>query len=224
MANISRPITLAALALVVVLAGVAGGPSSLIDELIIRRTAEWRQAMPGFTQFVRGFTDVGGAPITLGIATIACLYLIIRKLPFPALLLGITVAAERLFVEQLKDWVGRPRPSLESVWLMPQSLAFPSGHAANSMTAFLSVALIVTASRWRRATTVAAVIVSLMVGFSRVYLGVHWPTDVIGGWALGLLIVGSAIEVGRRSGALPLEPKHDVIGGHLAPSGERKTS
>ena len=222
MAKISRPIMLAVLAAFFVVAGVAGGPDNVFDAMVSRQAAAWRLAAPDSTQFVHRFTDLGSAPITLGISAIACLALLFRRLPAAALLLAVTVAGERLLVDQLKDWMGRPRPLLEPLWLVPQSFAYPSGHAANSMTAFLAVALIATTSQWRWAAAVAALILSLMVGLSRIYLGVHWPTDVLGGWAMGLLTVGCALEIGRRSGALPLELKHDVVGGHLAPSGERK--
>jgi len=224
MIKFSRPGMLALLALFMFCAGVAAGPPNLVDVMAIMETAQWRLAAPEFTIFVGGFTDLGGAPITLGVTAIACLYLVLRRLPVAALLLAVTVAAERLMVDQLKEWVGRPRPSLEPLWLLPESMAYPSGHAANSMTAFVAVAMIATTMRWRWAASVAAVILSLLVGLSRVYLGVHWPSDVIGGWAFGLLAVGIALEIGRRSGALPLEPKHDVVGGHFSPPGEDKPS
>jgi undecaprenyl-diphosphatase len=223
MTKFSRPNLLAALALAFVATGIAGGPTNNIDTMVIQETAQWRSQAPAFTQFVRSFTDLGGAPVTLGMAAIACLSLLIRRLPAAALLLAITVAGERLLVDQLKDWIGRPRPSVEPLWLMPQSLAFPSGHSANSMTAFVVVAMIATTARWRWAAGFAALVLAVLVGLSRVYLGVHWPSDVIGGWALGLFAVGCALDIGRRSGALPLEPKHDVVGGHFPPTREDKS-
>ena len=220
----SRPILLAALAIILVAAGVAGGPANPIDAMVIRETAQWRLSAPGFTQFVRSFTDVGGAAVTLSATALGTLFLLVKRFPVAALLLPATVIVERLTVDQLKDWIDRPRPALEPLWHLPQSMAFPSGHAANSMTAFVAVAVIATAARWRWAACVAAVILSLLVGLSRVYLGVHWPSDVIGGWAFGLLAVAISMAVGRRSGGLPFEPKHDVIGRHLPSPCEDKAS
>ena len=224
MAKISRCLIFAALALLLLSAALIGGPTNQFDIMIISQTAAWRQAAPGFTRFALAFTDLGGASFTLGATGLALVALLSRRQPRLAMLLIITVLGERSLVDGLKDWIGRPRPALEPLWLMPHNLAFPSGHAANSMTAFLAVALLATTTQWRWAAAVAAIIISLLVGLSRVFLGVHWPTDVGGGWALGLFMVGGAFEIGRRSGALQLEPKHDVVGGHLAPSNEREAS
>lgn len=224
MKKFSRPILFVAFTLLFLIAAILGGPANPFDRLIITQTAEWRNAWPEFTKFVLAFTDIGGARITLGITGLAVVTLLIRRLPRTALLLALTVPGERQLVEVLKDWIGRPRPALEPLWMMPQSLAYPSGHAANSMTAFVAVALLATSVRWRWSVGVAAIVIALLVGLSRIFLGVHWPSDVIGGWALGLIAIGVALEIGERSGALPLEPKHDVIGGHLPPSTEREAS
>ena len=217
----NRLIAATVLILIFILAGLIGGPANGIDQAISTGAAKLRSSMPAVARMAAGITLLGGMPFTMGAAVIASLYLLLRR-QWPATLLLIAIVmGERLLVELLKDWIGRPRPELA---VLPSSLAYPSGHAANSMTAFLAVALIATSAKWRWAASVAALILSLMVGLSRIYLGVHWPTDVLGGWAFGLLVVGGALEIGRRSGALPLETKHDVVGGHLPPPGEQEAS
>jgi undecaprenyl-diphosphatase len=144
----------------------------------------------------------------------ASLWLLLRRSPGQALLLALTVLIERFLVDACKGWFGRPRPQFDLHWL-PHSLAFPSGHSANSMTAYLATALILAPPAHRRPWAIGVLILSLFIGLSRVYLGVHWPSDVIGGWALGLLAVGAALAVGERSGALHFEPQHQIVGRHV---------
>ena len=89
-----------------------------------------RSSVPGLVKISAAVTILGGYPFTLGVAISATLILLARKQWRPALLLLATVLLERLVVELLKDWIGRPRPLLAH---LPNSLAFPSGHSANSM-------------------------------------------------------------------------------------------
>lgn len=213
----------AALALLVafLLAGWLGGPENGVDQLISANAAQLRLTMPALGRMSAGVTLLGGMPFTLGAAVIGSLYLV-RRGQWPTGLLLITlVVGERLLVEGLKDWIARPRPELE---VLPTSLAYPSGHAANSMTAFLAIALFASPRPFRRTAALLAVTLSMLVGLTRIIVGVHWTSDVVGGWVLGLLAVGLAVIVGQRSGALPEETKHDVVGGHLPPAGENESS
>jgi undecaprenyl-diphosphatase len=102
------------------------------------------------------------------------------------LLLGVT-ASGRLLVWLQKDWTARVRPDAQGHLVPVESLAFPSGHAANATIVWLCLALLLPRTTHGRAYAVwAAVWLALVVGLSRVLLGVHWPSDVIGGWAFGL--------------------------------------
>lgn len=99
--------------------------------------------------------------------------------------------------------VGRLRPTLEPHLVIETTNSFPSGHAVGSMIFFLTLALLLThRGPWRRRWAAGAVLVSLMVGISRVMLGVHWPSDVVGGWAFGavwvLLTLRMAEDLARR--------------------------
>ena len=78
------------------------------------------------------------------------------------------------------------------------SLSFPSGHAGNSMIVYLSVALLLFDDpRRRRIAAACAIILSLLIGLSRPAVGVHWPSDVVGGWAFGLLWVMLSLKVAQ---------------------------
>ncbi|MFL6776556.1 MAG: phosphatase PAP2 family protein, partial [Sphingomicrobium sp.] len=77
--------------------------------------------------------------------------------------------------------------------------SFPSGHAASSMIFYLALAIALTSgTRWQRAAPAAAVILSLLIGTSRVMLGVHWPSDVIGGWTFGMMWVLLTLRPAER--------------------------
>ena len=216
---LTRPSVIIALLGLFIVAAMAGGPSNGFEWSIMQALAEFRADRPNLTGMVMGITNLGGAYVTLSVTAGASLWLFLRRSPAPALLLAASVLLERFLMDGLKEWIGRPRPNFGVDWL-PQSMAYPSGHSANSMTAFLATALIVSPPAHRGPLAAGAIILSIVVGLSRIYLGVHWPTDVIGGWAIGLIAVSAALTIGERSGALRLEPKHEIVGGHGPPLSE----
>ena len=76
--------------------------------------------------------------------------------------------------------------------------SFPSGHATSSMIFYLTLALAIAPRGWRRAAATGAILLSLLIGLSRVMLGVHWPSDVVGGWCFGLLWVLLTLRPAER--------------------------
>lgn len=216
---LSRPLALLILLGLFIAAAVTGGPSNGLERGAMQAIAEFRTNRSGLTDMILGITNLGSAYVTLGVTAAAALWLLLRGAAGRALLLALTVLIERNLVEGLKEWIGRPRPNFGVDWL-PPSLAFPSGHSANSMTAFLATALILAPPAHRGPWAAGAIALTVFVGLSRIYLGVHWPTDVIGGWALGLTAVSVALLIGQRSGALCLEPQHKIVGRHMPPLGQ----
>lgn len=117
--------------------------------------------------------------------------------------IGLTLVAVtmvgRLFSELQKIAIARARPALEPHLAVVQSWSFPSGHAASSMIFYLTLALVLSrGSRWRPLAAAGAVLASLLIGTSRVMLGVHWPSDVIAGWSYGLLWVMLTLRVAEH--------------------------
>ncbi|MDR3247980.1 MAG: phosphatase PAP2 family protein [Treponema sp.] len=143
-------------------------------------------ASPGLTVFMKLVTNFGAAPA----------YMILLPLLFwcfdeeKGIRLGITVMVATWVNIGLKFLLHQPRPFWEawdpSVGIITESLnGFPSGHAQISLVMWMIVASW-TGKKWPYGV---AILVSLLVGFSRVYLGVHFPTDLLGGWVLGTLIL-----------------------------------
>jgi membrane-associated phospholipid phosphatase len=116
-----------------------------------------------------------------------------------ALVWVLTGAAVYLVQDGLKRLVARPRPQLweRAEWaISPGSYAFPSGHAL-ATAAFFTLAAHSLGRVWPRgrlAAAVAAAALVLWVGVGRLYLGVHWPSDVLAGWALGFALAVAAIR------------------------------
>lgn len=116
-------------------------------------------------------------------------------LPWVAAILGSTAA------HLVKDGVGRERPP-RSEWLAPaHGFAFPSGHATSASAGYLALVIVLAGllpdPRSRYAVLVAGVALALLVGVSRAVLGVHWPTDVLGGWALGTAVAVGTVWAAR---------------------------
>ena len=118
--------------------------------------------------------------------------------------LGLGLATLCL-VEGLKAAVGRARPTLWPRLVEATGYSFPSGHALGSAALYGFLAHVL-ARRWparRLALYAAGVLMALYVGGGRLYLGVHWPSDVLAGWTLGALLAGSAASWLDRGLARP---------------------
>lgn len=119
-----------------------------------------------------------------------------RHLPIALLLI---VLIGRGLSEIQKYWIARVRPDLEPHLVVVQTSSFPSGHATSSMIFYLTLALALTRdTHWHRLAAIGAIVLALLIGTSRVMLGVHWPSDVVGGWAFGLLWVLLTLRLAER--------------------------
>jgi membrane-associated phospholipid phosphatase len=135
------------------------------------------------------FTEIGWGIVLVPLALIAAAYLVGRRKRRTALLL-IMIFGGRFLVELQKVIVDRPRPGVSPHLVAVDSYSFPSGHAANAMITFLAIGLLLPVRQRNRAIAVGiGLALALQVGVSRVMLGVHWPSDVVGGWAFGLMWV-----------------------------------
>lgn len=134
-------------------------------------------------------TALGGYVVLTLLVTGAAVYLLAASKRGAAMLVVGAVGSGTLLSESLKLGFARPRPDLVAHLAEVQSASFPSGHAMISAITYLTLGVLLTRAHARRSTKVIvmayAIALTLLIGFSRVYLGVHWPTDVLAGWALG---------------------------------------
>lgn len=129
----------------------------------------------------------GGYFVTPLIAAVA-LVLVFRKQPWLAFVLFVGNLVGRMIVEFQKYELGRLRPDENPHLVNVYSMSFPSAHSANAMMTYVAMALLLVRDPKKRMWwTVAAALLAVVIGLSRVMLGVHWPSDVIAGWSFGAL-------------------------------------
>jgi undecaprenyl-diphosphatase len=183
---------LAALWLAMLLWG--GGP---LDRSIYE--ALYAGHRPVLLIIARVLTFLGEPTVLVTAGFLVAAWLWWRKQHRLAVVLLLIVLAGRGLAEAQKYWIARARPDVEPHLVIVKTSSFPSGHATSSMIFYLTVALALTAgTRWHRVAAAGAVLLSLLIGISRVMLGVHWPSDVIGGWAFGLLWVLLTLRLSER--------------------------
>ena len=132
------------------------------------------------------------------------------------MIVAVTLIAAALFTDAVKDYIARPRPPGGP--LIPEpGYSFPSGHTLNSTATYGLLAVVVWLSRLPSAIRGAAIIVGvtapILVGLSRIALGVHYPSDVLGGWLAGIAFVAlGATLIGMTAALGPDPPDPAVIG------------
>lgn len=168
-----------------------------LDQHVFR--ALYGRADPVLVSIARGMTFVGEpwVVVSLAVAAATGLWWIGRGRDGATLLL-VTLAGRCVSI-LLKLAVLRPRPDLLTHLVFVKTSSFPSGHTAAATVFYVSLALILGRGRPHvRGWTIVAVAVAVGVGLSRVMLGVHWPSDVIGGWAFGLFWVLVTLHLAQR--------------------------
>lgn len=191
-----RQTTIAALsmtALVLLGLGLQDAGPILLDRSLTRSI----QAASALDGVFRAFSAVGSPPGLAAIGGMAALAFAVRR-RYAAVIAVVATASVEVLVLALRLVSDRPRPAEELVSVLggAPGTSFPSGHAAaTAALGVVIVAVLDVSARVRVAAAVLAGVVAAGAGISRIYLGVHWPTDVIAGWALGL-VTGTVI-IGR---------------------------
>jgi membrane-associated phospholipid phosphatase len=179
------------------------------------------ESHPGFVTTMKVITNSGMSLVWIGVLILVGLWLLYRHLYRLATFLAVTAIGSSLLNEAIKRTVGRTRPVLVNPIATATGKSFPSGHTQAAIVGYGILVLIflpVVARRWRPVLIAVATLMVLLIGFSRIALGVHYLSDVIGGIIIGsawLLAMTAAFSAWRRDERLPpvrptegLEPEH----------------
>lgn len=142
-----------------------------------------------FEASVAEITALGGFGVLTLVVALAAGYLAVRRRYADAALILVAVLSGTALSEGLKLGFARARPDLVAHIVDTTSMSFPSGHAMLSAITYLTIGALLARAAARAADRAyilaAAIALTLLIGVSRLYLGVHWPSDVLAGWCFG---------------------------------------
>jgi undecaprenyl-diphosphatase len=186
-------VSLLLLAFVEITDEVGEGEVRWFDEGLLRglRTSDLADPVGPrwFEETVAEITALGGFGVLALVTLMAVGYLLMFRKWGSALTVLVATLGGTLISEGLKVGFARPRPDLVAHAVDVTSMSFPSGHAMLSAVTYLTLGALLARTQERRRARVyilaVSVLLTLLIGVSRIYLGVHWPTDVLAGWCLG---------------------------------------
>lgn len=192
-------------------AGIAAGVFDSIDRtlLLSLRTGDTHDPIGPFwfEAFFLDITVLGSTTIIVMVTMAAAGFLLMRGRRGTAWLVIGALGGGTLLNNVLKFFFERPRPDLVAHAVETHTSSFPSGHAMMSAIAYLTLGALLARTQKRPSARIyilaLAVFIAFLIGVSRVYIGVHWPSDILAGWCLGgawALICWHVAERLQRSG------------------------
>jgi undecaprenyl-diphosphatase len=166
---------------------VHNGETLKADEAILRSIHA--HASPALDHFFPVYTEIGGVVFVAIVTAVVISYLWFTARRYKALLLFSAVGGAAIANYTLKFIFERARPDLWTHLVNETSYSFPSGHAMGSSAFAFGIVAILWNTKWRIPSIVVAGLYVISIGFSRLYLGVHYPTDILAGWLLSIVWV-----------------------------------
>jgi undecaprenyl-diphosphatase len=141
------------------------------------------------TEMARDISALGGATVIILLAVVVSGHLLLRHQWRRVLLLAVTIAGGHALSHTLKNVYGRERPDVVPHLAVVNSHSFPSGHSLSSSVVYLTMGALLAQAATRRREKLYIMTIAFgltgIIGLSRVFLGVHYPTDVLAGWSAG---------------------------------------
>jgi len=222
-------VALGVMTFVEVAGDMTGSDGQAFDQAVLT----WMQPVAGdprgpwwLKEAAADLTSLGGISVLALFAIVAIAFLLIQRKRLSALLLVLGLAGGVALSEGLKDLFGRQRPPSDFQAVDTLNASFPSGHALLSTVFYLTLGVMLTRAFPRAHLKAfvlgAAILIALLIGLTRVYLGAHWASDVFAGWSVGaawamvLWLIAYAVErrqavhdEGLHDDVLPPEPLPD---------------
>tara|TARA_B100001059_G_scaffold93153_1_gene92299 strand:- start:35413 stop:36111 length:699 start_codon:yes stop_codon:yes gene_type:complete len=193
---------------------VTAGDGYTLDEtiLLLMRDADNLEdtlGPPWLEQIGQDITALGGNAVLSLISIWVMFFLLLTHKGKLALVVLLATGGALVASLLLKSGFDRPRPDLVAHATLVYTSSFPSGHSMLAASAYLTMGALLAQSQPRKRVKaliiISSVFLTLLIGFSRVYLGVHWPTDVVAGWAAGSVWAVACSFLARHITRLPLE-------------------
>jgi len=186
----------AAFVVLLILVTLKWGPLADLDRTAVAEMHTVALSHQWFVSIMKAVSAVGSPAVYAAVFAVVTAWLLLRRRVRAAAFVVVAVGVGLVLAPIVKRFVARPRPVLDSSVSHAGGYSFPSGHALD-VTVVLLVLLALCypflAGRARALAIVAAIVIALLMGLSRVVLGVHYPSDVAAGYALGCAWVGVAL-------------------------------
>src|SRR3954469_22471822 len=188
------------------------GPLQRLDQSIANSLNDLVAPHPAVVKALTTITQAGGRGVLIPLVVMVIVLLLIRRRPRLALYLAVTGLGAMLLDPSLKTLVGRVRPVVGDPIAHGGGNSFPSGHTLGATIVYGMLTLVflsLAKGRWRGWLMGVAAVLIVAIGLSRIALGVHFLSDVLGGWLLGLAwisITAYAFRLWRREAGRPTPP------------------